>query len=292
MSDTTIRSQPSRLPDLCFRFGNGLFLLLLVASMIVPIWNTVVISLSSNMASMQTGIKLWPSQLSFEGYATVWERVELWRPFLYNVLVTAVGTFCHVFFCAMAGYVLLQRGLPGRKWLVSFILLTMMIPNEAIMIPLYVVNKELGLINSLASLILYGIVSGFSILLMQNYFQSIPYEISESARMDGAGDFRIFTTMYLPLSKPGLATVALFELVNRWNQFTPALLYITDHKKYTLQVALRSLVIESDSTSSNLFLTPNVRMAGVVIALLPLVALYPFVQKYFVKGIMVGSTKE
>lgn len=278
--------------DWPFHLVNSFFLLLLVATMILPIWNTFVISISSNISSMHGGIRLWPSEPSLEGYRTVWQRIELWRPFGLNVLVTLLGTFVHVLLCAMAGYVLLHKGLPGRKLIISFILLTMMVPNEAVMIPLYVVNKELGLLNSVYALILYSLVSGFSILLMRNFFGAVSYEMAESAKIDGAGEFRIFSTMYVPLAKPGLATVALFEFVSRWNQLTPGLLYITDQKMFTLQVALRSLVIQSDSTSSNLFMTPNVRMAGVMLALIPLVAIYPFVQKYFVTGLMVGATKE
>ncbi|MDR6554253.1 carbohydrate ABC transporter permease [Paenibacillus qinlingensis] len=287
-----MRSKSLTRQDIPFQIANGLFLLLLVATMILPIWNTFIISISSNISSMHAGLQLWPSELSMEGYRTVWQRVELWRPFGMNVLVTVLGSFAHVLLCAMAGYVLLHKGLPGRKLLTSFILLTMMVPNEAVMIPLYVVNKELGLLNTVSALVLYGLISGFSILLMRNFFGAVSYEMAESAKIDGAGEFRIFATMYVPLAKPGLATITLFEFVSRWNQLTPGLLYITNQKLYTLQVALRALVIQSDATSSNLFMTPNVRMAGVMLALIPLVAIYPFVQKYFVTGLMVGATKE
>jgi putative aldouronate transport system permease protein len=271
---------------------NTLFLLLLVLSMIVPLLNTLVVSLSSNIESMKPGIKLFPTEINFEGYETIWRKLELWRPFYNNVIVTVFGTFFHVLLSAMAGYVLVQRELPGKKLMTTLIMLTMMIPGEAIMIPLYVVNQDLGLLNSLTGLVINGLVSGFSVLLMRNYFLGISYELSESARLDGAGDLRIFTRIYLPLAKPGLATVTLFEFVSRWNHFTSALLYINDDKKYTLQLALRSLIISSDATSSSDFITANVRMAGIIIALIPLLAIYPFVQKYFVKGIMLGSGKE
>jgi putative aldouronate transport system permease protein len=127
---------------------------------------------------------------------------------------------------------------------------------------------------------------------MRNYFQSVPYDLWESAKIDGAGDFRIFRTIYLPLSQAGLATIALFELVSRWNQFLAVILYISDSSKYTLQVALQALVTEGMGTSGTSMVTPNVRMAGIVIAILPLVALYPFMQKYFVRGITLGSVKE
>ena len=274
------------------RIVNYLFLVLLALTMIIPFWYTFVTAISSNIASMQPGIKLWPSEFSLEGFETVWSKMELWRPFLNNVIVSVIGTIFHVFLSAMAGYVLIQKQLPGKKWMVTMIILTMVIPEEAIMIPLYIVNRDLGLLNTLFSLILAGLISGFSILLLRNYFLSIPGDLAESARIDGAGDFFIFAKIYLPLAKPGLATVLLFEFVSRWNQFTQPLLYINDSNKYTLQLALQSMVISTDATSSSDFFTPNVRMAGIMIALLPLVVIYPFVQKYFVKGIMLGSTKE
>lgn len=280
------------LPGRVFDAVNILFLLLLVSTMVIPFLNTLALAFSSNFASMQPGIVLWPKEFSLEGFSTVWNRMKLYLPFTNNVIVTVVGTVGHVFLSSMAGYVLIQKGLPGKKWMLSAILLTMMIPSEAIMIPLYIVNQDLGLLNTLSSLILSGFVSGFSVMLMRNFFLSVPYEMSESARIDGAGDLRIFFTMYLPLARAGLATVTLFEFVSRWNQFTPALLYINDSSKYTLQIALKSLIVDTDSTSSNFLITTNVRMAGIIIALLPLIIIYPYVQKYFVKGMFVGANKE
>ncbi|MFB4328458.1 carbohydrate ABC transporter permease [Paenibacillus sp. CR_12] len=288
MKSTNKFSLPGRLFDTI----NVLFLLLLVLTMVIPFINTLALAFSSNFASMQPGIVLWPKEFSFEGFSTVWNRMKLYLPFTNNVIVTVVGTLGHVFLSSMAGYVLIQKGLPGKKWMLSAILLTMMIPSEAIMIPLYIVNQDLGLLNTLSSLILSGFVSGFSVILMRNFFLSVPYEMSESARIDGAGDPRIFFTMYLPLASAGLATVTLFEFVSRWNQFTPAVLYINDSSKYTLQIALKSLIVDTDSTSSNFMITNNVRMAGIVIALLPLIIIYPYVQKYFVKGMFVGANKE
>lgn len=271
---------------------NILFLLLLVATMILPLLNTLTVSLSGNLESMQPGIKLFPTSIVFEGYETIWNKMNLWLPFLNNVKVTVLGTFFHVFLSAMAAYVLIQRELPGKNIMITFILLTMMIPGEAIMIPLYIVNKDLNLLNTLTSLVINGLASGFSILLLRNFFSSISYDLAESARMDGASDLRIFFRIYLPLAKPGIATITLFEFVARWNHFLSALLYINDDHKYTLQIALRSIILSNDSTSSGDLITPNVSMAGIIIAILPLIIIYPFAQKYFVEGLMLGSTKE
>ncbi|GIN69587.1 protein LplC [Bacillus sp. J14TS2] len=271
---------------------NLLFLLLLVATMIIPLLYTLTVSLSSDLGSMEPGIKLFPKEIVFDGFVTIWNKMDLWLPFYNNVKVTIIGTFFHVFLSAMAAYVLIQRKLPGKNILLIFILATMTIPGEAIMIPLYIVNKDLGLLNTLSSLVINGIASGFSILLLRNFFQSISYDLAESAKIDGAGDLRIFFTIYLPLAKPGIATITLFEFVGKWNHFLPALLYINDDHKYTLQIALRSIILSNDATSSGDLLTPNVSMAGIVIAILPLIIIYPYAQKYFVEGIMLGSTKE
>lgn len=274
-----------------FDLLNGLFLLLLMATMIVPFLNVISLSFSSDVASMRPDMILFPHEFSTHGYSVVWKSLNLWRPFMNNVIVTGIGTFLHVSFSALAGFVLIYRFLPFRRTLVTFILITMMVPQDAIMIPLYIVNKDLHLIDKLPVLILSGLVSGFSILLMRNFFLTVPYEMMESAKMDGAGDLRIFATLYLPLARAGLATVTLFEFVGRWNMFTPAVMFINNQAKYTLQVALKSMIIDTSSVSSNFLVTTNVRMAGIIISIIPLLLIYPFVQKYFMKGIMLGSTK-
>ncbi len=275
-----------------FGIGNVVFMGVLVLVMMVPFVNVLAVAFSSGVSSMETGIKLWPSDWSVEGFRIVWVNVGLQRAFMNSVIVTSIGTVLHVTLAAFAGYVLIQRNLPGKNLMIILILATMAIPGELIMIPLFIVNRNLGLLDTLAALVFSGLVSGFSILLLRNFFLSVPYDLWESAKIDGAGDFFIFRSIYLPLSKAGLATVALFELVGRWNQFLAVILYISDSSKYTLQVALQALVTENMGTSGTAMVTPNVRMAGIVIAILPLVLLYPLMQRYFVKGITLGSVKE
>jgi putative aldouronate transport system permease protein len=269
-----------------------LFLLLAMSLMIVPFWNVLAVAFSSALGSMSSGIILWPKGFSLSGFEVIWNNLGLERAFMNSVIVTSAGTVAHVLLACLAGYVLIQTDLPGRKFLVVVILATMAIPNELIIIPLYIVFKDFGLLNSLFALVLSGMVSGFSILLMRNFFAGVPFDLAESARIDGASDFYIFRTIYLPLSRAGIATIALFELVGRWNMFLPVILYINDSSKYTLQVVLRSLVTENQGNSGTSMITPNVQMAGILIAILPLVALYPFMQRYFVKGITLGSVKE
>ncbi|PLT46633.1 carbohydrate ABC transporter permease [Paenibacillus sp. FSL W8-1187] len=271
---------------------NAGFLILLMLTMIIPFLNVLALAFSSGIASMQPDIVLIPKDFSTEGFVTVWSSLDLWRPLLNSTIVTLSGTALHVLLSSLAGYVFIHPHLPGRKLMISFILLTMMVPQEAVMIPLYVVNKDLHLINTLSVLVLSGLVSGFSILLMRNFFSAIPYEMAESAKIDGAGELRVFFTMYMRLAAAGLATVTLYEFVGRWNMLTPAVMYITDMAKITLQVALKSMIVDSAATSSSYLITTNVRMAGIVISVLPLIAVYPFVQRHFMKGILAGANKE
>ena len=271
---------------------NLLLLAMIASTMIIPLWNAVAVSFSSDLGSMQPGILMWPRDFGFTGYTSIWTVLDLWQPFENSVIVSVVGTTVHVLFSALAGYALAQSALPMRRTITVGILVTMMIPFEAIMIPFYVTVQELGLLNTLTALILSGMVSGFSILLMRNFFLSIPGDVFESARMDGAGHFRLFFQICMPLSKAGLATVALFEFVGRWNNLLSTVLLINSASKDTLQVALNSLINQQSSTSSGTLITTNVKMAGIIIAVLPLILAYPFAQKYFVKGIFLGSSKE
>ena len=142
---------------------------------------------------------------------------RLGRPFLNSLLVTTVGTVIQVMLSSIAGYVLIQQHLPLRRFITSFVMLTMMIPGDLTMISIYQLNRDLHLLNTYAGLILNGLISGFSILLMRNYFESISFTLSESARIDGASELRIFSNIYMPVSLPGLATVFFMEYVARWN---------------------------------------------------------------------------
>ena len=278
--------------DRVFNVVNIIWISLLILVMLVPFINVLAVAFSSDLSSFEQGIKLWPSEWSVSGFSTVWVNVGLEQAFINSVIVTSIGTFFHVALAAFAGYVLIQRDLPGKRLMILFVIATMAIPSELIMIPLFIVNRQLGLLNTLAALVFSGLISGFSILLLRNFFMSVPYDLWESAKIDGAGDFHIFRTIYLPLSQAGLATVALFELVTRWNQFLPVILYISDSSKYTLQVALQSLVSAEVGTSGMSMVSPNVQMAGIVIAVLPLILIYPLMQRYFVQGITLGSVKE
>ncbi len=271
---------------------NGAILILVVLLMGLPMLNVLSVSLSTQAKSDSPGLVLWPSPPTFEGYRFIWKYTNLALPFLNTVYVSLVGTLLHVLMTSLAGYVLCQPNLPLKKVLTSFILLTMTVPYELTMIGIYAVNKELHLTNTYTGLIVNAMISGFSVFLMRNYFQAIPLSLSESARIDGAGEITIFTKIYLRLSLSGLLTIGTLELIRRWNNITMTITLISDMKKWTLPVLLRFILFDQTSTSGTSYIFANAKMAAVVLTASPLVILYFFTQSFFSSGIMIGSIKE
>jgi ABC-type glycerol-3-phosphate transport system permease component len=261
-------------------------------TMIVPLWTVVMTSFSSRFASLQPGILIWPSTFSLDGYATLFYRVNLLKPFTNTMIVTIVGTVIHVVLSSLAGFVLTQEDLPFRRTIAIVILSTLTIPSQVILVPLFVIFRQLHLLNTLYALMISGAVSAFSILLMKTYFEQIPRSIIDSARIDGAGPFALFRDFYLPLALPGVITIAAFEVVSRYNMFTEPLIFINDPNLSTLQIALRAVVLKENPTSNSDFVAPNAEMAGIVMALVPLLFFYPFIQRYLVRGLTLGGVKE
>jgi len=274
------------------RIFNYLMLLLLLITMILPMINVLAVSLSTKLGSMQPGIRLIPDNFTIDGYKDIWSRVQLWKPFFNSLYVTTVGTFIQVVLSSMAGYVLIQKDLPFKKIMTSIIMVTMMIPGDLTLISIYSLNKQLGLLNSYSGLIINGLVSGFSILLMKNYFLSVPISLAESARIDNASEFIIFRKIYLPLSIPGLATIFFMEFVNKWNSLMIPVTIITKQSLYTLPMILKALVFNTASQSGQEFIAPNAIMAAIVISVIPLILLYVFAQRSLVTGLTIGASKE
>lgn len=271
--------------------GNYLLLLLFFLTMIVPMVNVLAVSFSPRLASMQPGVILWPSEWTFNGYQTVWTRANLSRAFFNSSLVSLSGTFAQILLSSMAGYVLVQKNLPFRKALSLLILFTLMIPGDLTLISIYALNKQLGLLNSYQGLIINGLVSGFSILLMRNYFQSVPESLAESARIDKASELLVFFSIYLPLSLPGLASITFLEFVGKWNALMLPVTIISDPALYTLPMVLRQLAFATDSTSGVDYIAPNAQMAAIVISVIPLIILYTFAQRFLIGGLTLGATK-
>lgn len=275
-----------------FSAVNITFLMILAMTMIIPFLNVLAVSFTTNLESYENTIKLFPREFSIIGYINLFRRVAIAGPLLNNTIVTVSGTLIHILLCSMAGFVLVRSRFPGKTLAVVLITVPMMIPFQMIIIPVFVTMRRFGLIDTLSSLILIDIVSTFSILLMKNYFESIPRSLEESAVIDGANEWIVFSKVYLPLAKPGIATIGIFQFVSRWNHFLPAVLFINSTDKYTLQIALKSLVVSSELTSTTQSVANNARMAGIVVSIIPLLLVYILAQKYFISGIMVGAVKE
>ena len=269
-----------------------LFLLLVGVTMFLPMWNVLVVSTTTTLEASRSGVQLWWRKFSIEGFEYVFRVSKLARPFLNSLFVTTVGTVIQVGLSSIAGYVLIQRDLPFKGILTSFILLTMMIPGDLTMISIYQLNVSLKLINTYTGLILNGLISGFSILLMRNYFESISFTLAESARIDGASEMRIFAGIFLPISLPGLATVFFMEYVSRWNSITIPASILTNEAMYTLPLKLKTMILSTNSTSGTAQIPDNAIMAAIIITAAPLLLIYVFAQKFLLSGLNLGATKE
>ncbi len=270
---------------------NALFLSFIFLLMVLPMLNVLSISLSSNTASQVSDISLWPKQFSTEGYTFIWSARGLGRAFGNSVFVSVIGTAITVLLSALVAYVLVQRELPFRKGIATFILLTLMVPSDLTLVSIFSLNKSLGLINTRLGLIVNGLVSGFSVILMRNYFLSVPESLAESGRIDNASEIRIFLSIYLPLSLPGLAAITFLDFIGKWNSFMVPLIITTEPRLYTLPILLRQLTQPTDSTSGTVQIYDNAKMAAIVITVLPLLSLYTFAQRFLIGGLTLGAAK-
>ncbi len=276
-------------------------LVLLSASIVLAFWHLLNLSLSPSHIATKGGLLLYPREMTLDNYARVIGNRYIWLGYKNTLIRTAIGTVTQLFFTAMGAYVLSKRFFPHRTFWTFFIVFTMFFSGG--LIPSYLVVKNLGLLDTYASMILPGFISAYNMVIMRNYFQSLPEEIEESCLIDGAGRFRIFTQIILPLSKPILATVALWLAVGHWNSWFDVLIYISDDTKFTLQIVLRRIIITGSKeildTSAAANAAANeatvssegLKAACIFVTTLPILCGYPFVQKFFVKGIMIGSLK-
>jgi len=284
-------AREDRLP-LPIRLGGALLLAVVVAVMGIPMVNVLAVSLSTRVASEAPGLVLLPLPPTFEGYGFIWKFTDLWQPLANTVYVSIAGTVMHVILACMGAYVLMQRNLPLRKLLTTFVILTMIIPGELTLVAIYAVNREFHLVNTYLGLIVNGAASGFSILLMRGYFEGLPRSLAEAAVMDGCTEMTIFRRIYMRLSGPGVITIATLELIRRWNNISMTVTLVSDMKKTTLPVVLRWLLFEQSGVSGTQFVFANARMAAVVITAVPLVVLYFSAQRFFVTGALLGAVKE
>lgn len=273
-------------------------MLLVVITTIYPFWYTIVVSLSG--VDKTSGIQLLPNQFTLDAYKLLIGYEQIWTGYRNTIIRCIVGTALGVLLTALTAYPLSKNKLPFHNFFTNFIMFTMMFSGG--MIPTYLLVKDLHLLNSLWALILPSMLGAYNIFIVRNFFRSIPASLEEAARIDGASWLFIWWKIILPLAKPVLATITLWILVGHWNAWFDATIYITDPQKTVMQVVLRKISIENSSADMNAIMvrmqkgagavtSKAVEMAMVVITILPMLVVYPFLQKYFVKGIMVGSVK-
>ena len=272
---------------------------LLTVIVIIPLLNVVAASFSSSTAVNAGKVLLWPIEFTLDNYRTVLKYNSVWLGYRNTILYTIAGTVISVTLSLFCAYPLAQRKFSGRKFFNKLFLLTMIFNGG--MIPTYIVVRDLNLLNTVWSVLLPSAISFYNVIIMRNYIETtIPDELEESARVDGCSPARYFISFVVPLTKPIIAVIAMYYAVAQWNDYFNAFLYLTDKNLYPLQLFLREILISSKFSASDLDpdaikaiqgLADTLKYVVIVVSTLPLMCIYPFVQKYFVKGVMIGSVK-
>ncbi len=263
-----------------------------------PLWYVIVSSLSSSRAITAGEVSLWPVEFNTEAYFRLFDDGQLFVAMGNTILVTLVGTLLNMVLTTLAAYPLSRKRLKGRNLLLMFIIFTMIFTTGVI--PNFILVKSLGLMDTYWSLWLPALVSTYNMFVMKSFMEGLPEEIEESAAIDGAGDWRILVQIILPLCKPIMAALSLFYAVSWWNSYFNVLLYITKSTQQTLTLKLYQMILQVNQSLLNngsegvdqVMLTPEgIKAAAIVIAVTPILIVYPFLQKHFVKGVLLGSVK-
>ena len=280
-------------------FEAVVYLILAIVFLIVllPLLYVVATSFASAQELAENHFLLIPKHPTLEVYQYIFSTGTFARCLLVTVGITFAGTAFNLLMTCLMAYPLSRRALPGRRVLMTAVTITLVFSGGTI--PMYLVVSGCGLIDSYFSLIIPGAISSFNLILVKNFFQEIPESLIESAQIDGSSEINTLIKIVLPLSKPALATFTMFYAVDHWNQFLEPLLYLNDSKKWPIQILLRQIVLMSQSGVGDEdamppgFVLPvdSLKMACIVIATVPIILAYPFMQKYFDKGVMVGSVK-
>ncbi|CCX36985.1 binding-protein-dependent transport systems inner membrane component [Clostridium sp. CAG:1013] len=286
-----------------FNIINVILMIIIALCCIIPLWHVVIASISDpGMVEAHSGIILWPlGKPSINGYLYLGRYPKIWRGYAHTIFYVIAQCLISCVLVLLAGYVLSRKRFRYRNVISGFITFTMLFNGG--MIPTYLVVQKLGLIDTYAAMLLPGAMSVFNIIIMKTSISQIPDSLEESARIDGAGELTILFRIILPLSKATFAVIILFVAVGKWNEWFSALLYLNDESKYPLQMVLRDILInlttiKADRLSGDMvnqqmeMYKVLMRYCSIVVATLPILCIYPFVQKYFVTGVMIGSIKE
>ena len=278
---------------------NILFMLLICFCALYPIWYVLIHSLNNGFDSAQGGLYWWPRKFTWDNYREVFRNNEIITAFFVTIARTLIGTATHVFFTAMVAYSFLKKELIGRKVYMNMGLVTMFFSGG--LIPTFIVIKTLGMFDNFIVYIIPVMFSFFDLIIFQAFFRTIPEALEESAKIDGANYFTIFTRVILPLSKAVIATILLFNGVFNWNDYFMGIIYTNKQSLHPIQTYLYKIIMTSDSAKTSLmagsvsqtnFTSTSLQMATMIITTIPIVCVYPFLQKHFVKGMLIGSVKE
>ncbi len=286
-----------------FDWFNCIFMIFIMIVMLYPILNVLAVSLSSSEAITSGEVSWYPIGFNINSYKTVLTNSEIFTAYKNTIVYAVVGTAISLLFTILAAYAMAINGFVLNKVFNRLLVFTMIFNGG--LIPTYLVIKGLHLLDTLWVMVLPGCVTAYNLFICRTFFKGISPSLRESAQLDGANDFLVCFRIYVPVSLPVLCTIGLFVIVGHWNSWFNALMYLNDEKRYPLQMILRKIVINDDvrggayadsqmsSMMESLNVHPkNVQMASVMVAMIPILCVYPFLQKYFVKGVMLGSVKE
>ena len=285
-------------PRKVFLFSNMTILIIISIVMLLPFIHVFAQSFSSATAIDQGQVFL-PVEFTLDNYSFVFQDTSIWRSFGVTIFITVVGTIINLIATASLAYPLSRKELKGRKFILLMVLFTMIF--SAPLIPTFLVVQSLGLLDTVWALIFPTAISAFNLFVMRSFFVQIPQELIEASRIDGMGELRILFQVVLPLSKPALATLGIFYAVFHWNTYFNALMYIENRNLYPLQIKLREMIVDESfisDPSSNFYTTvmssspEGIKMATIIIATVPILLIYPFLQRHFLKGFMIGSLKD
>ena len=278
--------------DGLFEFLVAFFLIATLLVILVPLWYVLVVSLTP----LTTGSRFIPTEITFEAYHQLLSQPQFLRATLNSVLIVFIGVPLNLILTTLTAYPLSRTTLPGRRVITIFVLITFLF--NAGLIPTFLLVRSLGLINTLPSVILPGAISVYNMLVMKTFFENLPDGLEEAARIDGANDFQVLWHVVLPLSRPILLTIGLFYLVGHWNEFFLPLIFLTDSELTTLPVLLHKIlqgVSMSELVEANVVSVTSpqaLRMAAVIITMIPMLLVYPWIQRHFIHGVLIGGIKE
>jgi putative aldouronate transport system permease protein len=291
------RSRGERIFSVC----NAIFMLFMLCIILYPLLNMVSISMSNQFAILRAEVTFYPRGFDLSTYHLIFANMDLWNSIANSLFVAFVGCVTGLILTCIAAYPLAFGDFYGKKLYNILILFTMWF-NCGI-IPSFLTIRQLGLYDSLWALILNSALVAYNVVIVRSYFQSIPLSVVESARIDGANDYLILFKLIIPLSKPVLATVALWLIVGHWNDYLNSLVFLSSRQHFTLQLILKELVLNAEASIHNVSVASDITTSGaaalgqqmrtgvLVVSMIPMVILYPFVQRYFISGVMLGSVK-